>query len=231
MPVRILYHGHANLEIHAGPHRLQIDPFYTGNPLADIDHTAVNPTCILLTHAHADHVGDTLAIVKRTKAPVIANFEMCNYLSKHGVANVMSMNHGGSLPLPGGAPAERATMTLAFHSSTFNDGANGGQPGGFIIQIAGKIIYHAGDTALFGDMRLLGEMFAIDLACLPIGDCFTMGPLAAVKAAQFLRTKKVLPMHYNTFPPIQQDPGPFIAELNTLGIQGLALKPGASLEL
>jgi L-ascorbate metabolism protein UlaG (beta-lactamase superfamily) len=231
MPVRILYHGHANLEIHSGPHRLQIDPFYTGNPLADIDHTAVKPTCILLTHAHGDHVGDTLAIVKRTKAPIIANFEMCNYLSQHGAPHVLPINHGGSAQLPGGNPHERATMTLAFHSSTFPDGTYGGQPAGFIIQVGDKTIYHAGDTALFGDMRLLGEMYSIDLACLPIGDCFTMNPFAAVKAAQFLRAKKVLPIHYNTFPPIQQDPGPFLAELNTLGIQGVALKPGASLDL
>jgi L-ascorbate metabolism protein UlaG (beta-lactamase superfamily) len=231
MPVRIIYHGHANVEIHAGPHRLQIDPFYTGNTLADIDHTRVNPTCILLTHAHADHVGDTLAIVKRTNAPIIANFEMCNYLSKHGASNVLPMNHGGSVALPGGTPEERATMTIAFHSSTFQDGTYGGQPAGFIIQVAGKTIYHAGDTALFGDMRLLGEMFSIDLACIPIGDCFTMNSFAAVKAAQFLRTKKVLPIHYNTFPPIQQDPGTYLSELNTLGIQGIALKPGQFLEL
>jgi len=227
MAVRVLYHGHSNLEIHSGAHRIQIDPFHSGNPLADVAADKVNPTHILLTHAHGDHVGDAVALAKRTKAPVVANYEMCMVLQKRGVPSIMPMNHGGSLVLPFG----RVTMTIAFHTSSFDDGTYGGQPGGFVVEIGGKTIYHAGDTALFGDMKLLGELFNIDLACLPIGDCYTMGPAMALRAAQFLRAKKVLPIHYNTFPPIAQDGAKFAASLKEAGIEGVALKAGESVEL
>jgi L-ascorbate metabolism protein UlaG (beta-lactamase superfamily) len=227
MSVRVLFHGHANLEIHSGPHRIQIDPFYTGNPLADVPADKVHPTHILLTHAHADHVGDALAMARRSQAPVVANFEMCMVLQKRGVPAILPMNHGGSQTLPFG----KVTMTIAFHTSSFADGTYGGQPAGFIVETGGKTIYHAGDTALFGDMKLLGEIFTIDLACLPIGDCFTMGPAMAVRAAQFLRAKKVLPIHYNTLPPIQQDAGKFAAQLTDVGIQCLVLKAGEAVEL
>jgi L-ascorbate metabolism protein UlaG (beta-lactamase superfamily) len=215
------------MEIHSGEHRIQIDPFYTGNPLADVAADKVNPTHILLTHAHGDHVGDAVALARRTRAPIVANYEMSMYLVKQGVPGIRPMNHGGSLALPFG----RVTMTIAFHTSAFEDGTYGGQPGGFIVETGGKTIYHAGDTALFGDMKLLGELFHIDLACLPIGDCFTMGPAMAVKAAQFLRAKKVLPIHYNTFPPIAQDGGKFAADLRAVGIEALVMKAGESVEL
>jgi L-ascorbate metabolism protein UlaG (beta-lactamase superfamily) len=229
MSIKILYHGHANLEIHIGSHRIQIDPFYSGNPLADVAADKANPTHILLSHAHGDHVGDTVAIAKRTQAPVTACYEICLYLQKQGIPNIAPMNHGGGLNLPFG----RATMTLAFHTSSFDDGAYGGEPAGFILEIpdAGKTktIYFAGDTALFGDMKLLGELYNIDLACLPIGDCFTMGPAHAIKGAQFLKAKKVLPLHYNTFPAIAQDVEKFAADLkNQTGIECSPLKSGQS---
>lgn len=235
MSVKILYHGHANLEIHtAAGARIQLDPFYTGNPLADVPAAGVNPTHILLSHAHGDHVGDAVALAKRTQAPITANYEMCLYLQGKGVPHIAPMNHGGCLTLPFG----RVTMTLAFHTSTFEDGANGGQPGGFILEIPDngrtKTIYFAGDTALFGDMKLLGELYNIDLACLPIGDCYTMGPAHAIKAAEFLKAKKVLPLHYNTFPPIMQDGAKFVTDLKTQSagrIDVIPLKPGQSLEL
>jgi L-ascorbate metabolism protein UlaG (beta-lactamase superfamily) len=231
MAAKVLYHGHSNVEIHVGTHRIQIDPFYTGNGLADVPATAANPTLILISHAHSDHTGDVVAIAKRTKAPVVANFESAMHLQKLGVPNVAPMNHGGGLNFPFG----RVTMTLAFHTSSFDDGAYGGQPGGYIVEIQDsgttKTIYFAGDTALFGDMKLLGELYAIDLACLPIGDCFTMGPAHAIKAAQFLRTKKVLPIHYNTFPPIQQDVEKFVHDLRQTGVEGLPLKAGQSIDL
>jgi L-ascorbate metabolism protein UlaG (beta-lactamase superfamily) len=227
MPVRVIYHGHANVEIHSGDHRVQIDPFYTGNPLADVSADTVNPTHILLTHAHGDHVGDTIALAKRTKAVVVANYEMCLALERRGAPVVMPMNHGGSLTFPWG----RVTMTIAFHTSSFEDGTYGGQPAGFIVEIGGKTIYHAGDTALFGDMKLIGEMFKLDLACLPIGDCYTMGPAMALKAAQFVQARKILPMHFNTFPPVQQDVSRFVAALKTAGMVAHVLKPGESLEL
>jgi L-ascorbate metabolism protein UlaG (beta-lactamase superfamily) len=228
MSVKLIYHGHANVEIHSGPHRIQIDPYYTGNPMADIPAAKANPTHILISHAHSDHVGDAVELAKRTGAPITANFEMCLHLQRMGAPNIAPMNHGGGLNLPFG----RVTMTLAFHTSSFEDGAYGGEPAGFILEIAGKTIYFAGDTALFGDMKLLGELYSIDLACLPIGDCFTMGPAHAIKAAQFLKTKRVLPMHYNTFPPIAQDAGKFAKELQSQGhIAGLPLKAGQSIEI
>jgi L-ascorbate metabolism protein UlaG (beta-lactamase superfamily) len=227
MPVRVIYHGHANVEIHSGENRIQIDPFYSGNPLADVPADKVNPTHILLTHAHGDHVGDAVALAQRTRAPVVANYEMCMYLARRGAPIVIPINHGGAAPFPWG----RATMTIAFHTSSFEDGTYGGQPAGFVVEIGGKAIYHAGDTALFGDMKLIGELFKLDLACLPMGDCFTMGPAAAFKAAQFLGARMVLPMHYNTFPPIQQDVAKFLAELKAAGMEGRSLQPGESLEL
>jgi L-ascorbate metabolism protein UlaG (beta-lactamase superfamily) len=235
MPVKVLYHGHANIEIHtAGGARVLLDPFFTGNPMADVPADRVNPTHILLSHAHGDHVGDALALAKRTKAPITANYEMCLYLQKKGAPAIVPMNHGGCLELPFG----RVTMTLAFHTSSFEDGAYGGQPAGFMIEIPDggqtKTIYFAGDTALFGDMKLLGELYAIDLACLPIGSCYTMGPAHALKAVEFLKPKKVLPMHYNTFPPIMQDVAKFVAELKTQSggrVEVLPLKPGQALEL
>jgi L-ascorbate metabolism protein UlaG (beta-lactamase superfamily) len=227
MAVRVVYHGHSNVEIQSGVHRLAIDPFYSGNPLADVAADKAHPTCILLTHAHGDHVGDAVALAQRTKAPVVSNYEICMYLRNKGVPAVLPMNHGGSLALPWG----RVTMTIAFHTSSFEDGAYGGQPGGFIVETGGKTIYHAGDTALFGDMKLLGELYAIDLACLPIGDCFTMGPALAVKAAQFLRAKKVVPIHYNTFPPIAQDGAKFAAALQAVGIEGLVMQAGEAVEV
>ena len=115
------------------------------------------------------------------------------------------MNHGGGMDFPFG----RATYTIAFHTSSWEDGSYAGEPGGWVVETGGKTIYHAGDTALFGDMHLIGELWKIDLACLPIGDCFTMGPAHAVRAAEMLKAKAVLPIHYNTFPPIKQDPHAF----------------------
>lgn len=227
MPVRIIYHGHSTLEIHSGAHRIQIDPFYDGNPLADCKAADVAPTHILLTHAHSDHSADVIPIAKRTKAPIASNFEITNHYQSHGL-DVVPMNHGGGVDLPFG----RATYTVAFHTSSWDDGSYAGQPGGWIVEAGGKVIYHAGDTALFGDMRLIGEMWNIDLACLPIGDCFTMGPAHAVRAAEMLKAKAVLPIHYNTFPPIKQDPHAFARELEKRArIQAFALKAGETVDL
>jgi len=228
MAVKIIYHGHANLEIHSEAHRIQIDPFYTGNGLADVGPEKVNPTHILLSHAHGDHVGDTISIAKRTGASVIANYEMTTHLQKLGAPNVHPMNHGGGTNFDFG----RATMTIAFHTSSFPDGTYGGEAGGWIIETGGKVIYFAGDTALFGDMKLIGELWNVDLACLPIGDNFTMGPAHAIKAAAMLKPKQVLPIHYDTFPPIKQDVQKFVADLlKETGIRGLPLKAGQTIEL
>jgi L-ascorbate metabolism protein UlaG (beta-lactamase superfamily) len=233
MPVKILYHGHANLEIHTGAHRIQIDPFYTSNPAADIKADAANPTHILLSHAHFDHTEDALALAKRTGAAISSNYEITGHFEKLGAAS-NPMNHGGGVTLPFG----RITYTIAFHTSSFADGTYGGEAGGWIVEIPAapgtpaKTIYFAGDTALFGDMKLIGELWNIDLACLPIGDRFTMGPAHAIKAAAMLKAKRVLPIHYNTWGILTQDAGKFAADLKReTGIDCAPLVAGQSLEL
>jgi L-ascorbate metabolism protein UlaG (beta-lactamase superfamily) len=205
-----------------------VDPFLDNNPLADVKAAALNPTHILVSHAHGDHSEDVLSIAKRTKAPVVTNYEMANYFQAHGAPKTQGLNFGGGWNLEFG----RVTYTVALHTSTFPDGSNGGLPGGWVIEISGKTIYFAGDTALFGDMKLIGELWNIDLACLPIGDCFTMGPAHAMKAAAMLKTKRVLPIHYDTFPPIKQDAAKFAADLKReTGIEGVPLKAGQTLDL
>ncbi len=224
MAIRVVFHGHSNLEIFSGEHTIQLDPFYNNNPLADVKADAVSPDFVLLTHAHFDHVDDVATVARKRNATVVANFEVAQHFEKQGLKTV-GMNTGGGMDFPFG----RATLTFAIHSSTFPDGANGGLPGGWIIQTGGKTIYHAGDTALFGDMALIGKLWKIDLACLPIGDCFTMGPDHAVLAAEMLKPRRVLPIHYNTFPQIRQDAAEFVRKLkDKTGIEGLALLPGES---
>jgi L-ascorbate metabolism protein UlaG (beta-lactamase superfamily) len=227
MSVRIVYHGHSNLEIHSGSHRIQLDPFYDDNALADCKAADVSPTHILLSHAHSDHSGDVVPIAKRTGAPVASNFEITNHYLKKKL-DVVQMNHGGGVDFPFG----RATYTIAFHTSSWEDGSYAGEPGGWVVETGGKTIYFAGDTALFGDMRLIGELWNIDLACLPIGDCFTMGPAHAIRAAEMLKAKAVLPIHYNTFPPIKQDPHAFARDLERKAkIQAFPLKAGETVDL
>jgi L-ascorbate metabolism protein UlaG (beta-lactamase superfamily) len=233
MALSVFYHGHSNVEIQAGAYRIQLDPFYTSNPLAGMKADKANPNFILISHAHFDHTEDALAIAKRTAAVIASNYEITSYFEKHGAPKTQGMNHGGSVQFPFG----RATYTVAFHTSSFPDGTYGGQPGGWILEFPAavtgtpKTIYFAGDTALFGDMKLLGELYNIDLAFLPIGDQFTMGPAHAVKAAQFLKAKKVVPIHYNTWPPIAQDAAKFVADLKAVGIEGVAMKSGETLAL
>ena len=227
MSVKIIYHGHSNLEIHSGAEIIQIDPFFTGNPLAEVTADKVNPGTILLTHAHSDHTGDAEGISKRTGAVIASNYEITSHYEAKG-CKTAPMNHGGSWKFPFG----EAFYTIAFHTSSFADGTYGGQPGGWVVQTGGVTIYHAGDTALFGDMELIGRLFQIDLACLPIGDCFTMGPKHAMLAAKMLRAKAVVPIHYNTFPQIKQDGAAFARDLQKQhGINGIPMKPGEMVEI
>ncbi|MGA2233760.1 MAG: metal-dependent hydrolase [Tepidisphaeraceae bacterium] len=229
MGVKVIFHGQSNIEIHSGSHHIQIDPFYDQNPITDVKAKDVNPEFIFLTHAHGDHVADAEAIARRTGATIVAAYEVAAYFGKKGL-KVVGMNHGGGMDFPFG----RAFMTIAFHTSSFDDGAYGGQPAGWIFQTGGKTIYHAGDTALFGDMELIGKLFPIDLACLPIGDCYTMGPAHAILAAKMLKTKMVLPMHYNTFPQIAQDGPAFghtLEKETGARVRAVVLKPGGSAEM
>ena len=192
--------GHSCFQIETGDHTLLIDPFLTGNPQATVSAEDVNPDFIIVTHGHEDHVGDTVSIAKRTGATVISNFEIVNWLTAQGVENSHPQHLGGGFAHPFG----HLKLTIAHHGSALPDGSYGGNPAGLLFTIDGKRIYHAGDTGLFYDMKLI-EDEGIDVAILPIGDNFTMGPADSIKAINFLSPKTVIPMHYNTWPPIEQD--------------------------
>lgn len=200
MATRLRWLGHSCLWIESDGHKLLIDPFLTGNPKAAAKADELNPQFILVSHGHGDHVGDTIAIAQRTGATVICNFEISEWLAKKNV-KAHGMQHGGGYDFPFG----RCKLTLAFHGSQLPDGSDGGNPCGFLLRFKdGKSIYNAADTGLFGDMKLIGEE-GIDLACVPIGDNYTMGPDDALRAVKFLTPRKVMPMHYGTFPLIVQD--------------------------
>ncbi len=226
MAVKIIYHGHSNVELHSDGRRIQLDPFYDSNPLADVKSDGVDPQFIFLSHAHFDHVDDAERIARRTGAVIVANFEIASYYEKLGVKTI-GMNTGGGSKFAFG----HANLVQAFHTSTFPDGTPGGAPGGWIIRIGGKTIYFAGDTALFGDMALFAKLWQIDFACLPIGDHFTMGPEHALMAAEMLKAPHVMPIHYNTFPPIKQDAAAFGQRLREKQIDAVILNPGQEFNL
>lgn len=201
MSVTLTWHGHACWTVTSDNAMLLIDPFLSDNPTADIGPDDVDPDYILISHGHFDHVGDAVAIARRTGATVISTFEVVNYCQEQGVEKGHGMNIGGGYNFPFG----RVQLTIAHHTSMLPDGSYGGDACGFLITTGGVTIYDAADTALFGDMKLYGEMHEIDVALLPIGDNFTMGPRDALQAVKFLRPKVVIPMHYNTFDLIAQD--------------------------
>jgi L-ascorbate metabolism protein UlaG (beta-lactamase superfamily) len=200
MTVKVTWHGHATLSLDVNGQIVLVDPFFSGNPAAKITADDVAADYILITHAHGDHMADALPIAKRTGALVISNFEIANWFAAHGHENVHGQHIGGGYHHPIGY----IKLTIAFHGSTFPDGSNGGNPCGFLLNVDNKRIYIAGDTAVYSDMALNGR-YGLDLAVLPIGDNFTMGPDDALLAAGFLKAKTVIPYHYNTWPPIEQD--------------------------
>lgn len=229
--MKLTYLGHSCILIETASHTLIVDPFLTGNPAAAAQASEIHVDYVLLTHGHGDHVGDGFEIAKRCDAVVIAPNELAVYAGWQG-CKTHAMHIGGAFTFDFG----RVKLTPALHGSGYElhdtkQIVYMGMPAGFLLTLEGKTIYHAGDTALFGDMRLIGERNAIDLAILPIGDNFTMGPEDAHTAAEWLRPRKVLPVHYNTFPLIAQDGEAFTAGLSQLGIEGFPLKPGESLEL
>jgi len=200
----LTYYGHSTWALETKGTTILIDPFFTGNPQASITAGDVRANFIILTHAHGDHYGDTVEIAKRTGATLISNFEIVNYCQKQGVANAHPLHLGGGYAFPFG----RVKLTVAHHGSSFPDGTYGGNPAGVVIEFEGKRLYDAGDTALFSDMALIGQP-GLDVALLPIGDNFTMGPDDAAAAAKFLRARTVIPEHYNTWPVLTQDPEAF----------------------
>ena len=201
MSVTLTWHGHACWTVESDDTTLLIDPFLSDNPLADVGPDDVAPDYILISHGHFDHVGDAVEIAKRTGATIISTFEVVNYCQEQGAESGHGMNIGGGYNFPFG----RVQLTIAHHTSMLPDGSYGGDPAGFLITTGGATIYDAADTALFGDMKLYGDMNEIDVALLPIGDNFTMGPRDALQAVRFLRPKVVIPMHYDTFDLIAQD--------------------------
>ncbi|MEZ4831398.1 MAG: metal-dependent hydrolase [Caldilineaceae bacterium] len=232
MTVKLTYLGHSTFTVDADGVKLIIDPFLSpNNPLAPADATAqsVEADFMILTHGHGDHVADAVAVAKRTGCTVICNFEIGNWLMAQGVENVHQMNIGGGYNFSFG----RLKWTIAHHTSQLPDGSDGGNPGGVVINFNdGADVYFAGDTALTYDMRLIGEAGGVDLAALPIGDNFTMGPDDAVLAAQYVKAKRVIPIHYNTFPPIKQDGQAFVQALqDEADIEGIVLAPGETYEI
>lgn len=221
--MKFVYYGHACFLIDTGKEKLLFDPFLTGNSQASIAAEDVACDYILLSHAHGDHFGDAEAIAKRTGANVVAIPEVLG-LFAGGPAAATPMNLGGSAYLSFGT----VTMTPALHSA----GVPGGVACGFLIRFASGVnFYYAGDTALFSDMQLIGKKAPIDYAALPIGDNYTMGPEDAVTAAEFLGVKTVIPIHYNTWPVIAQDPKSFAALAEKVGIGVKVVLPGGELAL
>jgi L-ascorbate metabolism protein UlaG (beta-lactamase superfamily) len=201
MATRLCWLGHAALLFESDGRRVLVDPFLTDNPAAARKAAEVDAEFILVSHGHGDHVGDTIAIAQRCGSTVICNYEISLWLQGKGVKNVHGQQHGGGHDFPFG----RVKLTAAFHGSALPDGSNGGNPCGFLITFKdGLKVYDAADTGLFGDMRLLGDE-GLDLAVVPIGDNYTMGPDDALRAVKFLQPGKVLPIHYNTWPLIAQD--------------------------
>ena len=201
MPAILTYFGHAALGFDIGSYHILVDPYFTDNPSTTMSPETVPAEFILVTHGHGDHLGDTVAIARRTDALVISNGPICSWLRKQGI-KVHNQQIGGGHQHPFGY----LKPTFAVHGSTLPDGSDGGNACGFLLTTGeGRKIYIAGDTGLFGDMRLIGEE-GIDLAVLPIGDNYTMGPADALRAVKMLQPKHVIPYHYSTFDLIRQDP-------------------------
>lgn len=206
--MKISYHGHSVVKIETEGKTILIDPFITGNGLTDLKVEEQKPDVILLTHGHNDHVGDTVEIAKASNALVVAPNELAVYLGWQGL-NTHPMHIGGASQFDFG----KVKFTQAFHGSSYTTPDNEiiytGMPAGILFTAEGKTIYHAGDTALFSDMKLIGERHPIDVLFIPIGDNFTMGPEDAAYAVSLIKPKIVVPVHYNTFPPIEVDPQKF----------------------
>ena len=229
MSIQVTWLAHSGFQLVIDEHTILIDPFLTGNPLAPVTADAVEAHFILLSHGHGDHIGDTPDIAARTGATVVANNEIGNWLrDKHGLQKVHGINPGGGVQLPFG----RVELTIAHHSSSLPDGSYGGQPNGILIFTNnGQTIYHAGDTTVFFEMKLIAE-HGIDLAMLPIGDYFTMGIAGSLRAIEFVKPAKVMPMHYNTFDPIAQDVTEWAWRVqNETDAQPVVLDPGGTFDL
>lgn len=229
MPVTLTWTGHATWLIDTGDGTLLVDPFFDECPTASIKAAVVSCDAILVTHGHFDHVADLVAIAKRTQARVFCNWEIGQWLGKQGVEAVQPMNIGGRVAVPGGT----AKMEIAHHSSSLPDGTYGGNPAGWVLDVGGLRVYIAGDTSLFSDMARIGRSHdgrRIDVAVLPIGDLFTMGPDDSLEAIRLLTPRIVLPSHYGTWPPIEQDAAAWAKRVHDARLaDARVLTPGESI--
>lgn len=228
MSVTFTWLGHSAFLFEVDGHRMLLDPFLTGNPLAARTPSEIACEIIFLTHAHGDHIGDAVPIAIRNDAKVVSNVEIAQWAAGQGVNRTHGQNTGGGFD----HGFVHAKQTIAFHSSSFPDGSYGGSPNGFIFTTkSGQRIYFAGDTALFSDMQLIGDA-NIDIAFLPIGDNYTMGPDDALRAVKLLQPKHVIPVHYDTWGLIAQDAAAWAKRVAAeTGAQVHLSKPGESFTL
>ncbi len=225
--MKITWFGHAAFLLE-GSKKILIDPFLSGNPMSPVKPDEVDADLILVTHGHGDHLGDAVEISKRCKASIVCIYELSVLLSRKG-AETIGMNIGGTAKIED----VEVTMVKAVHSADVVESEiiSAGDPVGFVVKMDGVSVYHAGDTDVFMDMQLIGELYKPKVALLPIGDFYTMGIKGALKAVELIKPEIVIPMHYNTFPPIKQNPEEFKEKAEKMGVKVVILKPGESLEV
>lgn len=216
MGLTLTFLGHAGFLLGDGMQSVAVDPFLTGNPVATMQAHDVKCRAIVLTHGHADHIGDTIAIAKANRATVYGVFEIAEFVGKQGIA-AEAGNTGGKIATPFGWVA----FTQAFHSSSY-EGRYMGMPCGAVVHIGGVTVYHLGDTGIFSDLKLLGEIYRPDIALIPAGDRFTMGPELAAMAAELVRPKVAIPIHYGTWPLLAQD----VSAFKPKGVEVKVMAPG-----
>lgn len=224
--LEITYLSHSCFLLSDGKYKLIIDPFLTGNPTAKVTVDDIKADFVVLTHAHGDHLGDGIQISRKNDATIIAVNELADYVAKEGCLS-HNMHIGGGWNFPFG----RLKFTIAHHGSSSPDGQYMGEPAGVLITMGGSTIYHAGDTGLFLDMKLIGELNKIDAFFVPIGDNFTMGISDALKAVEFVNPKLSIPIHFNTFPVIEADPNEFASKAKALGKKAKVMEIGETLIL
>jgi len=224
--LKVTYYGHSAFRLSDGSQSLIIDPFLSNNPVSPVKAEEIKADYVVLTHAHGDHIGDALKIAQQNNATIIAVFELANYCASKG-AKIHDMHIGGGYNFPFG----RLKFTIAHHGSSNNDGQYMGSPAGVVISMGGKNLYHCGDTGLFYDMKLIGEMTPIDIMLVPIGDNYTMGIDDAVKAVELTNPKIAIPMHYNTFDVIKADPSIFGKKLTDIGKNSIIMSYGETIEI
>jgi L-ascorbate metabolism protein UlaG (beta-lactamase superfamily) len=223
----LTFHGHSCFVLEHDGRRILFDPFLTGNPVADVEAAALpRMDAILLTHGHGDHLGDAIPLAKLHRATVVAPYELANFCAEAGAPNVHPMHIGGAHDFPFG----RVKLVAAVHGGGVEGDETGRYttvPCGYVVTVGGRSVYHAGDTALTLDMQLLEGR--VDVMLVPIGDNFTMGTEDAARAVSFVKPKVVIPMHWGTFPVLEQDPQAFVKAVGTLA-RAVVLRPGQSFD-